>query len=143
MSSRGELRAFQVVTGLVLLIPLVVGSLGAFGGLEGMARLFDVRGEITVPSSLRNSLRAISLMFVGYVPLVLWSLRALPERAGAFRIAVAFAFLAGFARLTGWLSEGYPGAVPAVFMGMELGLMPVLLLWHRRLAFRAPARSSR
>lgn len=133
MSSRSELRAFYLVTGLVLLIPLVVGWLGAFGGLEAMARLFSVDGPIAVPPNLRNSLRAISLMFAGYVPLVIWSLRALPERAGAFRIAIAFAFLAGFARLTGWLTEGYPGPVPAVFMGLELGLMPLMLLWHTRL----------
>ncbi len=127
---------------MVLLIPIVVGLIGAFGGLEGMARLFAVHDEITVPSMLRNSLRAISLMFAGYAPLVIWSLRALPERAGAFRIAIAFAFAAGFARLTGWLTEGYPGAVPAVFMGMELALMPALLVWHLRLVRVARATGS-
>ncbi len=133
MSMRVELRAFYGVVGLILVIPLVVGLVGAFGGLEGMARLFGVDHRIVVSASLRNSLRAISFMFFAWFPLVIWTLAALPERAGAFRITVGCAFLAGFARLTGYLVEGYPGIVPVVFMIIELAGMPILLLWHARL----------
>jgi hypothetical protein len=41
--------------------------------------------------------------------------------------------VAGFARLTGWLVEGYPGGVAVGIMAIELAGMPVLLLWHARL----------
>jgi hypothetical protein len=133
MSMRAELRAFRGVVGLVLLIPLIGGLVGAFGGLEGMARLFRVDPEIVVAPTLRNNFRAICCAFVSWVPIVIWSLAALPERAAVFRIVVGCAFVAGFARLTGWLVEGYPGGVAVGIMAIELAGMPVLLLWHARL----------
>lgn len=131
--SRAELRAFYLVVGAVLLIPLLVGPIGAFGGLEGLARLFGVEPEIVMAPALRDHLRAVTWMFLGYVPLAIWSLRSRQERAGAFRIILAFAFLAGFARLTGWLVDGFPGPIPLVIMGIELAGMPILFAWHRRL----------
>jgi len=135
-----ELRAFYGVVGGVLLIPLVGGLVGAFGGLGGMAQLFGTDSEIVISPVLKNNFRAICCAFVSWVPLVIWSLAALVERAGAFRIIVGCAFLAGFARLTGWVFEGYPGIVPVGIMTIELGLMPILLLWHARLMRLAHAR---
>jgi hypothetical protein len=133
MSMRAELRAFYGVVGVILVIPLVGGLVGAFGGLEGMATLFGVDRHIVIATSLRSSVRAICCGFFSWVPLVIWSLAALPERAGAFRIIAGCAFLAGCARLTSWLVEGYPGVVPLGIMAIELGVMPILLLWHARL----------
>jgi hypothetical protein len=72
-------------------------------------------------------------MFVVVVPLVIWSLRRMRERAGAFRIVFGCAFLAGFARLTGILVDGSPGLAPTIFIGIELVAIPALLLWHARL----------
>lgn len=133
MSFRVELRAFYGVVGAVLVIPLLAGLVGAFGGLEGLARLFDIQDPIVVPPSLRNNLRAICFMFFAWSPLVTWSLAAPRERAGAFRITIGCGFLAGFARLTGWLVDGHPGLVPLSIMAIELGVMPILLFWHARL----------
>jgi hypothetical protein len=130
---RVELRLFYGVVGLILLIPSVAGLVGAFGGLEGIAYLFGVEEPIVISTLLRSNLRAVCCAFFSWVPLVVWSLVALPERAGAFRIIVGCGFLAGFARLTGWLVEGYPGVVPVGIMAIELGVMPILLLWHARL----------
>jgi hypothetical protein len=134
-----ELRAFYGVVGLILVIPQVAGLVGAFGGLAGMARLFGVDDQIAISPVLRNNFRAVCCAFFSWVPLVVWSLAALPERAGAFRIIVGCAFLAGFARLTGWLVEGYPGVVPLGIMTIELGVMPILFLWHARLVRLARA----
>jgi hypothetical protein len=133
-SGSPELRAFHAVVGLVVLIPLVAGLAGAFFGLEGLARLLGVDAAIVVPPSLRNSLRAICMMFVGWAPLVVWSLASLRERAGAFRVTIGCGFLAGFARLTGWLVDGHPGLIAIGIMAIELGVMPILFVWHRRLA---------
>src|SRR5260370_35776418 len=132
-SMRMELRAFYGIVGLILVIPQVAGLVGAFGGLEGLAYLFGVDHQIVISPVVRNNVRAVCCAFFSWVPLVVWSLAALPERAGAFRIVVGCGFLAGFARLTGWLVEGYPGVVPVGIMTIELGVMPILLLWHARL----------
>jgi hypothetical protein len=133
MSVRVELRFFYAVIGLVLIIPVVVGLVGAFGGLERMAPLFGVDHKVVAPVSLRSSLRAISFMFFAWVPMVIWAVAALPERTGAFRIALGCAFLAGFARLTGYVVEGYPGVVPLALLIIEIAGMPILLFWHGRI----------
>jgi hypothetical protein len=130
---RNEQRAFYGTVALVLTIPMVAGLAGAFGGLEGLAAVLMVPEPLSVPASLRNSWRAICVMFFAVVPLVIWTLGSLPERAGAFRIIVACAFLAGFARATGWLIDGPPGMIPIAIMVIELCGMPALLLWHARL----------
>jgi hypothetical protein len=128
-----ELRAFYAAVAAVLSIPFVAGLAGAFGGLETLAAVLGVRDALVIPASLRNSLRAICFMFFALVPVVIWTLRAMPERAGAFRIVVTCGFFAGFARATGWLADGYPGVLPVVIMAIELGGMPLLLIWHARL----------
>ena len=139
MSTAAELLAFRCIVGSILLIPLVGGLVGAFGGLEGLASLFAVDAPMVVPASLRNSLRAICIGFFAWVPVAIWSLTKLPERAGAFRILLGCGFLAGFARLTGWLVDGYPGIVVVGIMIIELVGMPILFLWHGRLVRRETA----
>src|SRR5262249_2545379 len=109
MSTRVELRAFYGVVGLLLLTPLVGGLLGEFGGVEGMARRLGVDGPIVISPLLQNNFRAVCCAFFSWVPLVIWSLAAIPERAGAFRIVVRCGFLTALARLTGYLVDGYPG----------------------------------
>jgi hypothetical protein len=128
-----ELRLFRAVVGVVLLIPLVVGSAGAFGGIGGLAALFHVEPPISVSPSLANSLRAICWMFFALVPMVIWTLLEMKERAGGFRVIVVCASTAGFVRLLGCWVDGYPGVVPVIFMLMELLLLPAVLLWHTRL----------
>jgi hypothetical protein len=139
VSVRVEFRAFYGVVGLLLLGPLVGGLVGAFGGVEGMARLFGVRDPIVLAPLLRNNFRAVCCAFFSWLPLVIWSLAALPERAGAFRIVIGCGFLTGLARLTGYLVDGYPGLAPVVFLALELAGMPILLLWHARLVRLAQA----
>lgn len=135
-----EMRLFWIAVMALLAIPLTAGPIGAFGGLEGLAALFRQRGEIVAPPGLRNNLRAIAWMFVPAAPVIIWSLRSLEARAGAFRIVAGCAVLAGFARITGWIVDGAPGVAPTVIICLELGYLPLLLLWHARIV-RAAAQS--
>jgi hypothetical protein len=132
--TRSERRAFHGVVGVVLLLPLGAGFVGAFGGIGGMAWLFGAEGDLAVPPVLRNNFRAIAAAFASWLPLVAWSLAAPAERAAVFRIIGCFGFVAGLARATGWWAEGDPGPIAAGIMAIELIGMPALLLWHARLA---------
>ena len=136
MALRDELRMFHTVVGVVLLIPLVGGLVGTFGGLAGMARLFGTDSEMTISPVLRSNFRAICSAFLSWVPLLLWTMARPVERAGAFRIIVGCAFLAGLGRLTGWIVEGYPGFIPVLLMIIELVVMPTVLIWHAGLLQR-------
>jgi hypothetical protein len=131
--TRAERGTFHAVVGVVLLLPLVAGLVGAFGGMGGMARLFGVDEPLVAPPLLRNNFRAIAAAFASWAPLVVWSLAAPAERAAVFRIIVGFGFVAGLARATGWWAEGDPGPIAAGIMAIELVGMPLLLLWHARL----------
>jgi hypothetical protein len=130
---RAELFAFRAVVALLLLLPAVGGLAGAFGGIDAMARLFGSEEPLVLAPLLRNNFRAISAAFFSWVPLVLWSLAAPSRPAGALRIIFGCGFLAGCARLTGWWVEGYPGPLAVAILSIELGGMPLLLLWHARL----------
>lgn len=133
MNAQLEIRLFYAAVAAVLAIPLVVGPVAGFGGLEAMAWLFGAEGPIVVPVSLRSGLRTICFLFLTLVPLVVWSLAAMRERAGAFRIILTCAFVSGLARLTGYIVEGNPGTLATAFLIIELAGMPALFLWHSRL----------
>jgi hypothetical protein len=121
-----------MAVGLVLFIPLVAGPLVAFGGVPALAALFRERAQILSPG-MHNHLRAIGWMFFVHVPVVVWSLGSIRERSAVFRIVVGLAVVAGLARLTGWIVNGYPGPIATVILCLELGYLPLLLLWHARL----------
>ena len=109
-----ELRLFYVAVGSILLIPLVAGNVGAWGGLEGMAALFGEDRHAVLAPALRNHLRAITWMFALLAPLVVWTLRSLEARAGGFRIIIGFGFAAGFVRLVGRFVGGQRNGVEMV-----------------------------
>jgi hypothetical protein len=133
MRVASELRVFHVAVASVLLIPFTAGLTGAFGGLEGFAALFGEDRNVVLAPALRNHLRAICFMFFVIAPLIVWTLRSLEARAGAFRIVVGFACVAGVVRLVGRFVDGDPGAIATVFCVLELAVLPIILLWHARL----------
>jgi len=135
----GELRAFRVLTCAILLIPLVVGLVGAFGGLEGLAALFAEDRRVELAPAIRDHLRAVCWMFFGLVPLVGWTLVKPVERAMPFRIVVAVAIAAGVVRVIGAIVDGNPGLIAFVFAAMELGVLPVVLIWHSSIVRRLGA----
>ena len=136
MSVETELRLFHVVVGGILLIPIAAGLAGALGGIDGLSALFFVDDGSVVPPATRNNLRAICWMFFMLVPLVIWLLRDLEGRATGFRIVVGFGAAAGFVRLLGRAVDGAPGVIPTIICGIELAVLPLVLVWHARLIRR-------
>jgi hypothetical protein len=128
-----QVKAFKAVVIAITLIPLIAGGIGAFGGLEGLAALFGENRRVELAPGLRNHLRAICWMFLAIAPLLWWTLADLRARAQTFRIVVGFAVVAGFARITGMVVDGYPGPAAIIFTTMELAVLPLVLLWHTRL----------
>lgn len=131
-----ELRAFQAIVLVIALVTLVAGPAGGFGGLEGLSAVFGVEGPIALDAGIRNHLRAICVVFLGFGILMAWSALALERGRTVFRIGVAVIVLAGLARVTGWIVDGYPGVPAVVFTTLELVAFPLLFAWHARLLRR-------
>jgi len=131
-----ELNWFRTLTGAILVIPLVIGPVGAFGGLEGLAALFGEDRHVQLAPALRDHLRAICWMFFVLAPLVAWTLASPAERATPFRIVVVGAMLAGVARVVGAAVDGNPGMLAWVFAAVELGVLPIVLMWHTAIVHR-------
>ncbi len=131
-----ELRVFQAIVLGIALVTLVAGPAGGFGGLEGLAAVFGAEGPIALDPGIRNHLRAICAVFLGFGILMAWSALALERGRTVFRIGVGVIVLAGLARVTGWIVDGYPGVPAVVFTALELVAFPLLFAWHARLLRR-------
>src|SRR5262245_61521956 len=125
-----ERRAFQMVLALLSLIPLI-GL--AIAWLIGPKFFFHGNGA-AVPNPLDNQWRYLSGVYAGAVTGGLWwAIPRIEERGVALRIAAGAVFLGGLGRCISIAAVGSPGD-PLQLGGvvLELGVVPALLLWHRR-----------
>jgi uncharacterized membrane protein YfcA len=129
-----EKRLLQAVVALGCVVPLLAGGAGM---LEGPAFLHGI--ESPVPADLDSHFRylsgllfAIGLAFASCIPRI-------EEKTVRFRLLAFLVVVGGLGRLLGALSSGVPGAGHVFGLAMELGTVPLLVLWQARLASRAPS----
>ena len=126
-----ERRALQIVLALLSLIPLL--GLG-ITWLVG-PRYFS-QGGGAVSNALDSQFRYLAGVYAGAVTGSLWwAIPRIEERAMAVRLAGAAVFLGGLGRCISLATVGHPG--DATMMGglvLELGVVPLLVLWQRRIA---------
>lgn len=132
-----ELRLFRAIVAVIAFGVTPVGVVAGYGGLEGMAALLGRDTTVVLDAGIRNHLRAICVVFAGFGALVLWSTFDLKQRRGAFRISMVAIVAAALARVTGWRVDGDPGALAKLFLSTEIGVFPLLFLWHFRLLGRS------
>ncbi|MEV3988657.1 DUF4345 domain-containing protein [Streptomyces sp. NPDC049837] len=123
MSSR---RAFRSVLVLLALFVLVTGALEIVVGPSLLPGSPDV--STTVDSNYR--------FFAGIwcaLGIVLTIAARDPEsHAPALRAVFGAVFLGGVARAVSYLDAGAPHAMHTAFIGVELILPPLMLLWYSR-----------
>jgi|GEM_PF-165943 len=126
-----ERRLLQVAIGIGSLVPLLAGGTGMLWGAE------LVRGVPSPPPAdldshmryLSGLLFAIGIGFVTCIP-------AIEEKGQRFRLLGAIVLVGGAGRALSLLGVGLPGLEHRLALGMELGTVPVLLLWQWRVARR-------
>jgi Domain of unknown function (DUF4345) len=121
-----EKRLLQAAVALGCLVPLTGGLLGVLygAGMAGGVANVNVDSHARYLSGL---LLGIGLGFLSIIPQI--------EKHGVrASLLSAIVVLGGLARLYGVLVDGWP-ARPMVFaLIMELGVVPLLWLWQRRVA---------
>jgi hypothetical protein len=131
---KAERRLLQAAVALGCVVPLLAGGAGMIGG---PAFLSGVGSD--VPADLDSHFRylsgllfAIGLAFASCIP-------EIERRTARFRLLALLVFIGGLGRLLGLLSSGVPGTGHVFGLAMELGTVPLLVLWQTRVASRAPS----
>lgn len=107
------------------LVPLLAGGAGA---LTGFGFLDQPQG-----AAADSHARYLSGLLLGIGLLGLWCAQRPLERGTAFSALAFIVVVGGFARLAGWALAGVPPWSQVFPLIMELGVVPALWLWQRKL----------
>ena len=124
-----ERRLLQAAVAIGCLVPLLAGGTGMIGG---PAFLRDVDNAMAPDLDshfryLSGLLFAIGLAFASCIP-------GIERRTARFRLLAFLVFVGGLGRLLGLISSGLPGTGHVFGLAMELGVVPLLVLWQSRIA---------
>lgn len=129
MTPAVEKRLLQGAMLLVLLVPLSAGISGALFGTDWLHHGAVSRNLDSHFRYLSGLLLAMALLFASCVPHV--------EHKGArLRLLAVLPVIGGLARLGGLLVQ-VPGRGHVVALFIELGVVPLLVLWQARVARRS------
>ncbi len=127
-----ERRLLQVAVALGCLVPLLAGGSGM---VHGPGFLHGV--ESPAPADLDSHFRylsgllfAIGVAFASCIPTI-------EQKTARFRLLAFLVFLGGLGRLIGVASSGIPGTGHVFGLAMELGTVPLLVIWQARVARQA------
>ena len=138
MSPTAERRALQVVAALACLVPLIVGIQSV---LRGVAYLKGA--PVPVPPDLDSHFRYVSGIFLGLGIGFAYAIVRIERRTAIFRLLGMMVVLGGCARLLSLADVGVPSRGHVFGLFMELSVVPLLMLWQRRVARRCAREGSK
>lgn len=128
MGKNGERRLLQLAVALACLVPLSAGGAGAVEGADMIGA--GLNSDPALDSHFRylsGLLLGIGIAFAACIPTI-------ERRSELFLALSAIVIVGGLARLFGLLIGGLPTDPHILALAMELGVMPLLLAWQRRIA---------
>lgn len=126
-----EHRLLQGVVAIACLLPLLVGGQGIVHGPAPFGHLADV------PRDLDSHFRYISGIFFATGLGFLSCIPHIESKGPRFRLLGGLIVVGGFARLVSLIDVGMPSRDHVLGLGMEILVVPLLMLWQARLARRA------
>ena len=128
-------RALQAVVAIACLLPLIVGGMGIVHGPAAFGHPADV------PRDLDSQFRYVSGIFFATGIGFLSCIPAIERRGGRFRLLGGLIVAGGLTRGVSLVAVGAPSTGHLLGLGMELLVVPLLMLWQARIAQRATASS--
>ena len=129
MSPAAERRLLQIVCAFAALVPLSFGTMGVLRGAEWLAR-------VPVSPDLDSHFRYLSGIFlmlgIGFASCI----PRIERQAPRFRLLAAMVVIGGIARALSLAEVGAPSTGHLFGLGMELSVVPLLVLWQSRIARR-------
>ncbi|MES2495554.1 MAG: DUF4345 domain-containing protein [Pseudomonadota bacterium] len=129
-----ERRLLQCVVAVACLVPLLAGLDGVLRG-AAMFRLADA------PPDLDSHFRYLSGIFLTLGVAFASTIPGIERKGARFRLLGAMVVMGGLARALSWAMVGEPGLSHRLGLGMELVVVPLLMLWQARVA-RIASRST-
>lgn len=124
-----ERRLLQIAVAIACLVPLGAGGAGVVHGPDFL------RGVgADVPVDLDSHFRYLSGIFLGVGLAFAGCVPGIENKGARFRLLGGFVIAGGLARLASLVTVGPPGAGHLFGLAMELGVVPLLMLWQARVA---------
>ncbi|WEZ82140.1 DUF4345 domain-containing protein [Rhizobium sp. 32-5/1] len=120
-------RMLQATIAVLALLPV---SAGLAGVLTGAGFL----GLNVVPVDLDSHIRFLSGLFLAFGIGWYSCIPAIEKKAERLHFLAVLTFCGGLARLASLVIAGRPSTGHMLGLGMELVVVPCLVLWHRRVA---------
>ncbi|ATE64769.1 DUF4345 domain-containing protein [Rhizorhabdus dicambivorans] len=120
-----ERRLLQATVAVACLVPILAG-------LDGVLRGAAMAGLKDPPADLDSHFRYLSGIFLMLGFAFASTIPAIERRGSRFRLLGAMVVMGGLGRALGWLLTGAPGWEHRLGLGMELIVVPLLMLWQAR-----------
>ncbi|MET8354170.1 MULTISPECIES: DUF4345 domain-containing protein [unclassified Micromonospora] len=121
-------RSLQVV--LAILASVAVAS-GLYGMLAGPTAL---PGSGPVDATVDSEYRFTNAFWLVAGVVVWWAIPTVQHATAVLRVALGAAFLGGLARLLAAAVSGWPHPIFLGALGVELVVVPTVLLWQARVS---------
>lgn len=129
-----EKRLLQIVVAIACLVPLSTGGRSVLFG-PGF-----LRGVDAVPVDLDSHFRYVSGIFLALGVAFATCVPAIERKGARFRLLGAMVVTGGLARLLSLATVGAPSNGHVFGLAMELGVVPLLMLWQWRVERSSPPR---
>jgi len=129
-----ERRLLQAAIALACLVPLTAGSLGV------LREVTYIRGAV-VTADLDSHFRYLSGIFLMMGMAFVSTIPAIETKGPRFRLLGAMVIAGGLSRALSWAMVGAPAGGHRFGLAMELGVVPLLMLWQARVARNGAARN--
>ncbi|WP_419807308.1 DUF4345 domain-containing protein [Sphingomonas sp.] len=125
-----EKRALQVMVSVACLVPLLTGGESIVRGAAWMAH-----GPVS--RDLDSHFRYVSGIFFALGVAFTTCVPAIERKGARFRLLGAMVVCGGLARVVSLVEVGAPSRGHLFGLAMELGVVPLLMLWQWRVEGRA------
>ncbi|WP_271300197.1 DUF4345 domain-containing protein [Sphingomonas sp. CV7422] len=130
MSPAIERRALQGVVAIACLVPLIVGGQSVLHGPGFLGH------PPVIPTDLDSHFRYVSGIFFAVGVAFASCVPQIEARGARFRLLGALIVAGGLARVVSLVAVGVPSSGHLFGFAMELGAVPLLMLWQARVARR-------
>ncbi len=123
-----ERRGLQAIVAIACLVPLTIGGISVMEGPGWLGH------PPVVPSDLDSQFRYVSGIFLGLGLAFVTCIPAIERKGARFRLLGLLVVAGGLARALSWATVGAPSTGHQLGLAMELGVVPLLMLWQARIA---------